>query len=422
MDNVKGFFKKYGFLIFCIFFSLLLLSITIYRAFTIGITYDEAYTYLYYVRKFSWDSFSYFIRPGALANNHFLNTLSIAILDGVFNLPYNEFLIRLPNILSYVLYLFFAYKLSKKYESKYLIMSLFLFNYGAYEYFGFARGYGIAMAFVLGGIYFYKLWYENKEKLLNLTLSYVFLLIGCFANTVVLLILATILIDSFIRLIASKNLIKYFEKFWYLLIPIIFGILLNIKYHFLITAENLPLYGGEGSFFNDVIKSLFTVYGFKENFIIIFLATLLMIIFGFVKNYKTLIEKNLWIISIIYFLTLISITLITDQLWLTGRTLIPLFPLLILSFAEFYEKVFLKYPLKEIINLVIILTIVILFFHNLNIFATKGWYHNHGKIKEEVYNLFKEGKESQIDDLYRKYNNNPAVKFYEEKINKCGFN
>ena len=154
MINVKKFLKKYGFLIFCLISSLLVLSLTIYRAFNTCLTYDEAYTYLHYAKNFSWKSFSYLIKPGALANNHFLNSLIIAILDRIFGCSYNEFIIRLPNILSYILYLFFGYKISKQYESKYLIMSLFLFNYGAHEFFGLARGYGMAAALVLGGMYF----------------------------------------------------------------------------------------------------------------------------------------------------------------------------------------------------------------------------------------------------------------------------
>jgi hypothetical protein len=297
-------------------------------------------------------------------------------------------------------------------------MSLFLFNYGAHEFFGLARGYGMATAFVLAGIYFYKEWSIKLEQYLYLTLTYLLLLVGCFSNTVVLLILATILIDSFIRLIRSGHLFKYLKGSWLLLIPIAAGILLNINYHFLVSAEGLPLYGGDGTFLKDFIISLFEVYGFGNYSALVSIMVLLIVLSGFIFRCKELLKNNLWIISILYSLLLILLTKITNQLWLTGRTLLPVIPLFIFSYIEIHERVFIKGS-RKIINLLIICIILIFFIMNLNVVRTRDW-NNYYTLRNKVYELYRIGKQDELEDLREKYNNSPAIRFYEDKIDIYG--
>ena len=76
--------------------SLLLLGYSISFALTTTMQYDEAYSYLYYGTTLDD------VRDLSLANNHPLNSFLI-YLSSYFS-PYNDFMIRLPNIIFLILY------------------------------------------------------------------------------------------------------------------------------------------------------------------------------------------------------------------------------------------------------------------------------------------------------------------------------
>ena len=48
----------------------------------------------------------------------------IAFLDNLCNLPYNEFIIRLPNIIMLVFYFIGSYMIAKDEKNKYLVFSI----------------------------------------------------------------------------------------------------------------------------------------------------------------------------------------------------------------------------------------------------------------------------------------------------------
>ena len=97
--------EKY-FITFAIIIGLFVLTICILRACLAGITYDEAYTYLQYVKTNPLSVFkSIFASKTILANNHLLNSFAISVVQLIFRVKYSAFLIRLPNVISYVVYL-----------------------------------------------------------------------------------------------------------------------------------------------------------------------------------------------------------------------------------------------------------------------------------------------------------------------------
>ena len=75
---------------YVVIISTMILGSILIRAATTAITWDEAYTYVAYAKNFNINQLID-IRSN-LANNHILNTILIAILDGICNLPYNEFI------------------------------------------------------------------------------------------------------------------------------------------------------------------------------------------------------------------------------------------------------------------------------------------------------------------------------------------
>ena len=53
-----------------------------------------------------------------IANNHILNTILMFIMTKITGLEYNEFVIRIPNLIFYLIYIIYAYRISKLYKNK----------------------------------------------------------------------------------------------------------------------------------------------------------------------------------------------------------------------------------------------------------------------------------------------------------------
>lgn len=403
--------KKLYFILYVLLLSGLLFSFTLYRSITTGITYDEAFTYINYVYRKPFYVFSHIFEVGTLANNHLLNSFGISCLNNIFNSSYSELIIRLPNVLSYIIYFIFCYLIVKNNKYKYSSFSLLALNYGANEFFGLGRGYGMASAFVLGGIYFFKE-YLKKEKNIFLTLSYLFLLLGCYANTASLIVYASVIFISLFVLIKNKKIFKYSFKQFYLLIPIIILTLLVIKYHFMVSSDGLPLYGGVGSFYSDVLVSMFNVYGLSLNNSIYVVNGMILILIIILSKKSNELFKNYIIISgILFFLLLIFITKVTGNMWMTGRSLIPSIPLFITVIIETVELVNVKN--KVFLQLLIIIPILVLFISNFNLKGTREWSDNY-IIKDICYNAYKQKDNSKVSE----YRSNQATFFYYNKILK----
>ena len=130
----------------------LLLACAADRARRIAITYDEALTYLAYVRRPVRFMYTY---NGVSANNHVLNTLAMKAASAL--LGPSEVALRLPNLLGFAVFLVFSWLLLRRYAPPVLALGGFLAtaaNPLLLEYFSLARGYGLALGFVVPGLYF----------------------------------------------------------------------------------------------------------------------------------------------------------------------------------------------------------------------------------------------------------------------------
>ena len=409
--------KKHRFELFCIIISILLLAITVYRAATTGITYDEGYTYMFYVFRNPFRVFQLMLNKTTLANAHILNSFMISCFNTLFNASYNEFIIRIPNILFYIVYLVFSYMITKDTKYKYASFSLLALNYEANEFFGLGRGYGMATALVLVGLYFFKRYVTDTYKSNMLTLSYLFLMLACYANTASLLVFGTIIIVSFIIMIKNKNIFKYAFKNKLFLIPIIILTLLAVKYHFMVSSTGKPLYGGKGSFFDDVLVSLITNYGVPsilKNYIVNFVILLVVVIIT--KNFKKL--KNNWLLisSLLFFIILVVVTKVTGNMWMTGRCLLPFMPLITCGLIEVLSVV--KVKKQVLLQLVIIIPLVVLFCYNLDFKHTRDWYHNY-VVRQMSYDTYESKDKTALlieKNAKGEIANDIPVEFYRKKI------
>ena len=402
--------NKKVFLIYSIIVGIIVFAISLYRTRFTGITYDEAWTYLNYVNGSNpFSTLSYLINGGVLANNHILNTLFISIVEWIFKKEYVELLIRIPSLISYVLYLVFSYKLSNKYKNKFLIFNLLVFNYGVHEFFGLARGYGMATSFVLVGIYFLKKYEDNIDELKWLSLSYVFMCLACYANTVSLMVFASVLIYTFIQLCINKKIFEYIKKQW-MFYPIIAALtIVIIRYHFLVTAEGNPVFGKEGINLG-IISDLLNTFGFNSisSIAAIIVGILLIVCVILLRN--KIINFKAYYLPIILILLNIIATIVTGKPSMTDRLLIPSTPLIVYGLMELLELFDSKKAKYIFIGISIIPIIV--FACNLNLKETRDWKDNY-IVKDYCYEALEKQDYSIIPEDQRLY---PYTDFYVRKI------
>lgn len=128
-----------------------LAATSIYKAWTLSITIDEAYTYLNYV---SGPFSAVFTQPGY--NNHALNTLLCKLAVAVFGL--SEFTLRLPSVLCGWLYFMALFRLARLLfgHSGWLLIAVTVNSLNPFvlDHLCSARGYGMGLAFWTLGAYY----------------------------------------------------------------------------------------------------------------------------------------------------------------------------------------------------------------------------------------------------------------------------
>jgi len=118
------------------------------RAFFIPLAYDEAWTIVHLVPTWVFDA-------GTIANNHFLNTFLIKLSSFIFG--DSVFVDRLPNVLAFLVYAYFSYKIVSTRLSIWMGTACFvalLSNPFLIDYFSVARGYGLSIACMMASLYY----------------------------------------------------------------------------------------------------------------------------------------------------------------------------------------------------------------------------------------------------------------------------
>lgn len=402
--------------------SLLVASTFIIRAAITGITYDEAFTYLAYARPLMDSptvSMASSIFWGSVANNHWLNTFGIALVCGALKIQYSEFLIRLPSVimgcvyLGLVLWEFYRGRLS---GIQYAILT---FCYYAAEFFGLARGYGMATTLVLGGILLYNRWKEGKyEKHYMLLLSIGVFILSAYANSVTLVCCFCMGIVMAEHLILERKLFSFIRKSFPVLIVYAGAGLVIVKYHFRVSGEGMPLWASSGSSIYGIMAEYVNML-FKGDGITRIVSFLLLLLIAAAIIYlavrKKLLACDLGIACLIYFLFLVSMNMVFKRGGFYGRTLLPAYPLVALGIYELLEAVVknlqekfyllqkLHFP-AQVLGILLILTLGFMYIGKTNLLRTRDWYDDYN-IKVDFYcnpDFFSEGE-------------HPSVIFYQEK-------
>lgn len=125
------------------------------KAAIVQITHDEVYTVMQLTPQPIWDLITY---KSSYTNNHILNTLLCKLSCNLFGM--NTLSGRLPVLISFIFYFYFCFRLAesvfKTDETRWYqwaMLSVLICNPYLLDFFSLARGYGIAIACMMGAIY-----------------------------------------------------------------------------------------------------------------------------------------------------------------------------------------------------------------------------------------------------------------------------
>ena len=131
--------------------SLAVFVIVLLRAIEVPLFHDEVRTFNHYIKSGILSPYSEY----RAANNHIVNTFLARLSYLVFG--DSPFSLRLPNVLSFLIYSYFVYKITSWFKSRlgrWTFVSLSLLSFHFVSFFGLSRGYGIGFACLVAGIYF----------------------------------------------------------------------------------------------------------------------------------------------------------------------------------------------------------------------------------------------------------------------------
>ena len=416
MDETIRKNKNY-FLIYAIGLSLFVFFIVLVRAATTAITWDEAFTYIAYAKNFHINQLIDI--HSNYANNHILNTLMIFVVNKLCGLQYNELVIRLPNIIMLIFYFIGSYIFAKDEKNKYLLFSGLILNYYVMEFFGLARGYGIATCIIIWMYYFFKKAIKQNYDDKNILLSCLFGLIACYANTVSILALGTICSVYFIELIRKKKVVKFVKRNILKIIPLIIFFIYIVIFHFIVTGADKPVFGEvEGATIIGFFKHNF-IWMFIQNEtvnIILSITILITIILCIILFRKKMEEMPFFVSLFILLLYLILPSIILQKPFLIERCLVPLWPLFIAGVVEIFNLLTQKVPNNIVKLLTATCTLLLLFMFciRINIRETRDWKDNY-KVRDIVHSALYNHRtltKEEYDEIRKIY----GITFYREKI------
>lgn len=305
----------------------------------------------------------------------------------------SELVLRLPNILSHLLYLVFTFKLFERYTPKYALLYFVLINSNPFliDFFSLARGYGIAIGLMSAGLYYYCRYLETNK--LPYQLASLFLLgFSCLANFALLTVFfIVIFLHNFFTFFINQKLLSlknsWLANKFIIALIFFFAIILYQPIDKIIT-NNLLDFGGNDGFWEDTVRTLLYSYSYSAPYenaltfflkgVIIFFSLLFIakcIIYTARKKFTTMTSKLFLFFGLLLLLLIAGSTL---QHWLLGT------PFLIGRFAVFIYPIFITmscFLLEDILTgfkktgrIILFSVSSVFFFHTCYILNTSSYY------------------------------------------------
>jgi hypothetical protein len=281
--------------------SVLVFIFLLVRAIHVPLVHDELATFFYYIQPFEYNPLT---GANPDANNHIINSFLGAISHNLFG--YSALSIRLPNVLSFVFYAFFVFKIGEKLTQvipKWAFYIAMLFGIYFIQFFALSRGYGMSMAFLIGSIYYTLSLYE-KQIFKTLFFNSFFLILALFAN---MALLPLVLLFFCIQILLILKKIKLDYRIISLALVNLGFIGLAIVISLKMKEEGSLYYGELDGYWAVTVKSqLLMLFESSGKYLQIALGALLLgvlVIYGFIfsKEKKGFIvnKENLFILLLV---------------------------------------------------------------------------------------------------------------------------
>jgi Dolichyl-phosphate-mannose-protein mannosyltransferase len=282
------------------------------------------------------------------ANNHFLNTLLIKGSLRFFE-P-SELIYRLPNVLSFLIYLIYSVKLGKllRPQAPYIAVILLTAMPFLLDFFSLARGYGLALAFILPSIYFLlKYVRENKFSYALISLATGMLaVISNFSSLNYFMPLLFILI--FASFVKQK---KIWTRVFSIFIPAAIFLAIIIPLLFQLKNNGEIYFGGRRSFYHDTVLSLsrtFAYHTLNIKIIDVVFSTLFFVLCATAIYciYRSIRKKSMGVDVVLAALFLLSVLspiaqhFLFDTLFPTERAALLYYPIQMLLLTIGVPKIF----------------------------------------------------------------------------------
>ena len=425
--------KKIIWLLFSL--GTLIFFYSFFRAYFLSFTNDESFCYLEYVRR-DWK----IINGKTTANNHLLNTWLMKISANSFGL--SEIILRLPNVLAHLLFLYFSAKIILALRAPALIAgsSFLIINLNPFvlDFFSLARGYGISMGLLMGALYYTHCFLSRNYSFRYLIYLFIFSAFATVANLTLLnFFLSIVFINLCIKLFNAyaktneiKGVIIWMQVFFILIIASIF-VYVMMPLIFNITSKGSYL-GAQEGFWENTVPSLIWATLYEHSYVNTLLLSILIkngiagiFISAFCYYFFQLIKrKPLSIPNIFTIVLIILIIACASMMWVQNKCLdvsfsvhrtalyfIPLFTLLLVLFfntASILSKMSSRFLLVSFASLSLIH-----FFNTVNFSSCLLWKYN-ADTKEVVSFIDKQHKINPIKNEITLFGIAPI---YEQSIN-----
>lgn len=298
------------------FISVLWLIYLVIRAYYVPITFDESATFFHFVHR--GDMWFFDSLPDA--NNHLINSFLTYISYHLFGA--SKLALRLPNLLSAILFLYFLFRTSlfiKNISLRWIFILSLMFSHYFIEFFAVSRGYGLSMAFLFGVLYHLMRFSVNRSTRHILYIS-LFLVLAEFSNLSILVLSITIVGYQIIMLLFA-DISKVKSKLYRLATIIILEILplLFAGYYMYYLQDKGSLYYGDSSgFWSLTIMSLILlITGTK--LIVFSVSVVILTVFVIIATVTILIKSKFQklfqpslVFSLLLFSTIIGLLILAN--------------------------------------------------------------------------------------------------------------
>ncbi len=337
----------------------LLTAYLVARAIILPITIDEGGTFYNAVPRSVWDIITY-VDPSP--NNHILNTLLIKFFVSIFGA--HSLIIRLPNILAFILYFTVAVIWLKKLNTNklFVFFGIVVLTCNPYmlDFFALARGYALSISFMFSSMYLAYLYFTSKQ-IKSLYFAFIVAAPAVYSNFTMLNFYLSMLVVCSIFLLKdnwNKPVKIVFKQF--LVIIGISGLLVFLCYIPLnqITSNGQLRYWSSNGFYPDTFIPLVAAmiygnaffYSIKPQiYSIIVIVSLIGIsiydLRNLIKN-KFNFGSDFLLFSLLVFGGTISVVLLQFYIlnipFLNARGAIFLYVLFVIPFIYFFNSIFIK--------------------------------------------------------------------------------